>query len=147
MEFRQVLQGVDIFEGLSDEQLDKVALICAEKRFHKGQVITKEGTRGNELFIITEGFVEVIVGKRPVSQARVVVSLGIGQIIGEMALLDQGPRSATVRATTEPTVVQVIQRDGFEKLCEQDTKIGYIVMRNLAADLSFKLRHRNLNER
>jgi CRP/FNR family transcriptional regulator, cyclic AMP receptor protein len=147
MELRQVLQGVDLFEGLSNEQLDKVARICAEKRFRKDQVIAQEGTRGNEFFIITEGFVEVILGERPVSQARVVVSLGIGQIIGEMALLDMGPRSATVRATTDPTVVQVIQRDGFEALCQQDTQIGYIVMRNMATDLSFKLRHRNLNER
>lgn len=147
MEFRQVLQGVDLFEGLSNEQLDKVARICTEKRLHKGQVIAQEGTRGNELFIITEGFVEVLIGERKASQARVVVSLGTGQIIGEMALLDQGPRSATVRATTDPTVVQVIQRNDFEELCKLDTQIGYVVMRNLAADLSFKLRHRNLNER
>jgi CRP/FNR family cyclic AMP-dependent transcriptional regulator len=147
MELTQVLLGVDLFEGLSDEELNKVARICTETRFHKGHVIAQEGSRGDELYIITGGFVEVLIGERPVSQARVVVSLGVGQIIGEMALLDQGPRSATVRATSDPTVVQVIHRDKFEELCEQDTHIGYVVMRNLAADLSFKLRHRNLNDR
>ena len=145
MEFRRILQGIDLFQGLTDDQLDKVAKICAEKRFHAGDIIAEEGAEGNELFVILEGFVEVLLGQVPPStNSRVVVSLGTGQIIGEMALLDQGPRSASIRATSEPTIVQVIGRKDFENLCQQDTNIGYMVMRNLAADLSFKLRHRNL---
>jgi len=143
----QILQNVDLFEGLSAGELEKVAYICAEKRFSKGQTIAKEGEQGNEFYIITEGFVDVLLGEKPRSTARVVVSLGSGQVIGEMSLLDQGPRSATLRAINDPTVVQVIQREAFEELCQQDTRIGYIVMRNLAADLSFKLRHRNLDQR
>lgn len=143
----QILQNVDLFEGLSAGELEKVAHICAEKRFSKGQIIAKEGEQGNEFYIITEGFVDVMLGEKPRSTARVVVSLGSGQVIGEMSLLDQGPRSATLRAINDPTVVQVIPREAFEELCQQDTQIGYIVMRNLAADLSFKLRHRNLDQR
>lgn len=64
-----------------------------------------------------------------------------------MALLDQGPRSASIIASSSPTILQAIQRDDFEQLCQEQTHIGYIVMHNLAADLSFKLRHRNLNDR
>ena len=71
------------------------------------------------------------------------VNLGKGQIIGEMALIDQGPRSATVRAISV-AVVQVIRRVDFEAVCEKNTRIGYIVMKDIAADLSFKLRHRNM---
>ncbi len=147
MNLAQVLQSVDLFEGLSDDEIQKMARICSEKRYTKGQIITREGERGDELYIITEGFVEVLLGEKPSSTARVVVSLGSGQVLGEMALLDQGPRSASLRATSDPTVVQVIQRKQFEELCQDNTHIGYIVMRNLAADLSFKLRHRNLNQR
>jgi CRP-like cAMP-binding protein len=147
MDLKQVLQTVDLFEGLNDAQLSKVANICTEKRYRKGQTIAREGDVGDELFIITEGFIEVLLGERPASVARVVVSLGVGQIIGEMALIDQGPRSASMRATSEPTIVQVIPRQSFDELCKQDTHIGYIVMRNLAADLSFKMRQRNLIER
>jgi CRP/FNR family cyclic AMP-dependent transcriptional regulator len=147
MELKQALQGVDIFEGLADDELDKVAKVCTQKRYRTGDIIAKEGEIGDELFIITEGFVEVLLGERSTASARVVVSLGSGQIIGEMALLDQGPRSASVCATSEPTIVQVIQRKDFESLCQENTHIGYIVMHNLAADLSFKLRHRNLSER
>ncbi len=147
MDLKQVLQTVDLFEGLTEAELEKVENICTEMRYRKGQTIAREGDVGDELFIITEGFVEVLLGEKPSSIARVVVSLGVGQIIGEMALIDQGPRSASIRATSEPTVVQIIRRKSFEDLCQHDTRIGYMVMRNLAADLSFKMRQRNLIER
>jgi CRP-like cAMP-binding protein len=61
-----------------------------------------------------------------------------------MALVDRGPRSATVRAISKETIVQVISRDDFEELCEKNHHLGYVVMRNIAADLSFKLRHQHL---
>jgi CRP/FNR family transcriptional regulator, cyclic AMP receptor protein len=147
MDLKNILRGVDLFEGLTDQELDRVVKICRERRFSPGEIITKEGAEGNELFIITDGFVEILLGERSTIAARVVVSLGPGQIIGEMALVDQGPRSASVRATTKPTVVQAIQRADLEALFQQETRIGYIIMRNLAADLSFKMRHRNLGER
>jgi CRP-like cAMP-binding protein len=62
-----------------------------------------------------------------------------------MALIDMGLRSATVRCTKDGTELYVLHRDEFIQLCEEDTDIGYKVMRNLAADMSFKLRHRNLS--
>lgn len=142
-----ILQSVDLFEGLTEEELQQVADICTEKRYKNGAVIAKEGEAGDDLYIITDGFVEVLLGERASSPARVVVSLGSGQIIGEMALLDQGPRSASVQAASDDAVLQVIQRTAFEDLCQHNTQIGYTVMKNLAADLSFKLRHRNLAER
>ncbi|MEP6988793.1 MAG: cyclic nucleotide-binding domain-containing protein, partial [Chloroflexota bacterium] len=63
----------------------------------------------------------------------------------EMALLDQGSRSASVLAIEEQTELYVIDADAFVNLCQQDTAIGYIMMRNMALDLSFKLRHKNLD--
>ena len=146
MNLTEVLQSVDLFEGLAADEIEKVARICSEKRFSKGQFITKEGEQGDELFVIAEGSVEVILGEKPSSATRVVVSLGSGQVLGEMALLDQGPRSASLKAASEPTILQVIQRTDFEILCQENTHIGYIVMRNLAVDLSFKVRHRNLDQ-
>ena len=64
-----------------------------------------------------------------------------------MALVDHGPRSATVRALTDNTVVQIVNREDFVRLCDGNHHMGYVVMRNMAADLSFKLRHRNLANR
>jgi CRP-like cAMP-binding protein len=73
--------------------------------------------------------------------------LGQGQIFGEMALVDRGARSATVHCVEDGTVLYVIPRQAFWALCDGNHHIGYVVMRNIAADLSFKLRHRNLQVR
>lgn len=141
-DLKPLLRGVMLFAGLTDEELEAVAAICVEKRLGRGEVLAEQGEPGDELFIVTDGFLEISITS-PESPANVLVNLGKGQIIGEMALIDQGPRSATVRAVSD-AVVQVIRREDFEALCEKNTRIGYVVMRDIAADLSFKLRHRNL---
>lgn len=144
MDIKQVLRQVELFEGLSNEELDQVAAICTTKELHAGELLIHQGDQGDTLYIVMEGFVEVILTNAQDQEKRVVVNLGPGQITGEITLLDQGPRSASVRATAEPTVVQSIHHSDFNALCEQNNHIGYLVMRNMAADLSFKLRHRNL---
>ena len=58
--------------------------------------------------------------------------------------MDRGTRSATVRCVQDGTTLFSIPRETFYGLCETDHQIGYIVMRNIARDLSFKLRIRNL---
>jgi len=143
----EILQNVELFEGLEQGEVERIALLCTERKVAKSEQLTTQGEPGDELYIITQGLLEVSIGGTSTSQRRVVVNLGAGQIVGEMALIDLGPRSATVHAVVEPTTVQVIKREAFEKLCMDNNRIGYIVMRNLAADLSFKLRHRNLSER
>jgi CRP-like cAMP-binding protein len=140
----EILRGVEIFDGLDEPDLELVARVCLERRLHLGDYLATEGQPGDELYIITQGFVEVLLGESK-SSGRVVVNLGVGQIIGEMSLLDQGPRSASLRAVEEPTVVQAIHRKDLNAIFLNNYRIGFIVMRNLAADLSFKLRHRNLS--
>jgi CRP/FNR family cyclic AMP-dependent transcriptional regulator len=144
----EVLKSVELFEGVSTTEMNDVARICQEKTFQAGDVITEQGKPGNELFIIFDGFVEVLRSGAQVDPSpRAIVNLGRGQIIGEMALVDRGPRSATVRALSEKTIVLTINREAFERLCDENHHLGYIVMRNIAADLSFKLRHRHLASR
>ncbi|MCI0521794.1 MAG: cyclic nucleotide-binding domain-containing protein [Chloroflexi bacterium] len=140
MELVDILKTVELFSGLQREDLQKVAGLCQPRQFQAGEIITRQGEMGDELFLITQGMVEVSVNER-----QSVVNLGEGQIFGEMALLDQGARSATVTAGNQPTIVQIIPRADFYALCAQNKDIGFIVMRNLAHDLSFKLRHRNLS--
>jgi CRP-like cAMP-binding protein len=139
-----ILQDVELFNGLTKAELTEIALICREKRIASGEVITIQGKPGDEMYIITEGFVQVSIRKG--SKERTIVNLGTGQIFGEMALVDKGPRSATVKAISDPTVVQIMHASDFDHICNQNNHIGYIVMRNLASDISFKLRHRNLSE-
>jgi CRP-like cAMP-binding protein len=143
-----LLRDVDLFEGLGDAELRAISRLCGERRCAPDETITRQGEPGNELFIVAEGLVEIVVAPSVGSSApRAVVNLGRGQLFGEMALVDLGPRSATVRAIAEGTRVQVIPREAFQALCDAEPHLGYTVMRNMAADLSFKLRHSHMSGR
>jgi CRP/FNR family cyclic AMP-dependent transcriptional regulator len=112
----------------------------------KGTTLLEQDDIGKDLFIVAEGFAEVVVSNPSNEKTKSIVNLGPGQIIGEMALIDKGPRSATVRIISDQSVLYQINHTQFENLCEKNTRIGYIVMRNLASDLSFKLRHQHLQD-
>jgi CRP-like cAMP-binding protein len=100
------------------------------------------------VYIVRAGVVEVSVGAAEnEAGSQAIVRLGEGQVVGEIALIDRGPRSATVRCVSEMCLLLVIERAAFEALCASDHHIGLVVYRNLAADLAFKLRHRHLTGR
>jgi CRP/FNR family cyclic AMP-dependent transcriptional regulator len=145
MDFNKLIRGIELFEGLSNPELDEIVAISQQRRFKKGDLLAVEGEMGEDLFIVIEGIVEVLV-KSEKNSPRVIINLGTGQLIGEMSLVDRGPRSATVRAIHDPTIVQVIRHQDFHDLCNRNYRIGYVVMHNMAADLSFKLRHRHLSD-
>jgi CRP-like cAMP-binding protein len=145
MELAKVLSQVELFDGLTPAELEQVARICRERRYRAGDVVAQQGDSGDELFVIWEGLVEVLHSGSPQdAQPRTVVNLGQGQVFGEMALVDFGPRSASVRVVSDTAKLQAIGRDDFLRVCEQHHRVGFVVMRNIAADLSFKLRHQNL---
>ena len=143
MELVELLKGVELFAGMTDDQLQRLAAISRVVEYREGEIVIRQGETGDRLYVIWDGQVAVLVGDD--LSARPTLYLGRGQIFGEMALIDYGERSATIRCTSTKAVLAVIGRDDFETLCSSDTAIGYIVMRNMASDLSFKLRHRNLN--
>ena len=146
-----LLKEVDIFNGLTDQQLAMVVTRCREVELNQGDVILHESEQSKEMYIIAEGEVEITVkvnqesSSLPTVDGEVqIIRLGAGQIFGEMALVDQGLRSATVRCSTSPTRLFIMQRDDFIALCDEDGHLGFIVMRNIAADVCFKLRSYNL---
>ncbi|MBN1427186.1 MAG: cyclic nucleotide-binding domain-containing protein [Anaerolineae bacterium] len=141
----KLLGSVELFAGLSEEQLRKVAAIFEERHYKQGEIVFSQGEPGDRLYLVQAGFVEVVAKEEGQATGRTLVSLGPGQSVGEMALVDQGPRSATVHAINDETVIASVSRAAFEQLCENDTAIGYRVMRNIAIDISFKLRHQTLS--
>ena len=143
MELVDLLKGVELFSGLTPTQLQRLAEISHPVEYHDGQVVFSKGEPGDNLYIIREGQFGVIFDDEPAIEQSFVY-LGRGQIFGEMALIDYGERSATIRCASDNALLYVIAREDFERLCQSDTAIGYAVMRNMASDLSFKLRHRNL---
>ncbi|MCX7683128.1 MAG: cyclic nucleotide-binding domain-containing protein [Anaerolineae bacterium] len=148
-----LLQHSELFMGLSREQIECIAALGHEVTCNAGDVIISEGAPSDKIYIVCRGLVEVEVGRGVLPdvpgapQLSSIVCLGEGQIFGEMALVDSGVRSATVRCAQDNTVLYAIPNQSFRELFERDHTIGFIVMRNIATDLSFKLRHRNLQVR
>ena len=140
-----LMRAVALFNGLSDEQLQRLLDISEEEIYYDDEIIFEQGTEGDKLYFISEGQVEIRIRFHPREPERSQVYLGRGQIFGEMALLDLGKRSATVKCSQDETVLHSISNEAFTDLCTSDTAIGYVIMRNMAMDLSFKLRHQNLN--
>jgi len=140
---KDFLKHVEMFIGLSDEMLEKVAEFCQAKTFAPDSTIIERSSPADSFYLIQEGTVEIITSSDDNLSDSVVVTLGKGQSFGEMGLVDSGARSATVRAVTEIRLYG-IDCLTFRELCETDTDLGYQVMRNIATDLSFKLRYRNL---
>jgi CRP-like cAMP-binding protein len=105
------LRGLPLFSGLSADDLVPVAAIAEARTFASGETLFEQGDEGQHLYIVTQGAVDVSRG------GQVLARLDKGQCVGEMALLDDAPRSATVR-TTEETTVLAIARDDFHDLLD-----------------------------
>ena len=142
-----LLKKADILNGLSGSQLEKVAELCREQICNVDDIIFKENDASSELYLIQDGLVEITLSVAEPGTEKSIVTLGKGQIFGEMALVDEGPRSASARCITDGTRLWVAKRADFISLCEKDTSIGFTVMKNIAADLSFKLRLINLTRK
>ena len=138
----QLLNKVHIFSRLSDEDLALVIGICHSEKLDAGELIVAQNSTGNDVYIVDDGSIEVFVTVDDVD--RPIVFLGHGQLFGEMALLDQGHRSASGRAGRDGCSLVRINSDDFTELCANHPAIGYSVMKTFAIDLAFKLRHMNL---
>mgnify|MGYP006282825945 CR=1 FL=1 len=137
-----VLTTADLLFGLNEEE--SAILIARGHRIKclRGEVVMESGEAGAHLCVILRGQVEVVKGTGP--HEDVLVVLGAGQGFGEMALLDAGPRSATVRCISEEADLWCISSEALLTFCKGAPAVGYQLMYNLARDLAFKLRHRNL---
>ncbi len=145
-EVKDFLKNIEMFIGLSEAMLTEVTKLCRPQSYAADSTIIERNSAPSHLYLIREGTVKIITAlqdENAASTEGVVVTLGTGQSFGEMGLVDNGARSATVTAAT-PVDLLAINCDQFRNLCEANTDLGYQVMRNIAADLSFKLRNRNL---
>ena len=153
MSFITILKQADIFYELSNTQLELVASICTDKMYQAGELVFEENTPGSELCIIADGEVEIQVnpatlGKKDEGKGSyTIATLRRGQSFGEVTLVDEGLRSATVRSSQKGTKILVLPRDKVMMLCETYPQLGYRLMYNLAADLAMKIRNTDLRIR
>src|SRR5215204_3898617 len=119
------LRSVPIFDGLSDDSLERIAAIASEVEFPAGQVVIEARTPGSGMFVILDGRVSV--------HARGVdTELGPGEVIGEVALLRRdSTRIARVQTLTDVRCLAV-ERAGFRKLVAGEGKLALALLENIA---------------
>lgn len=152
MPITSVLRQADIFYELTSTQLELVASICEERVYEAGALIFAENSPGDELYVIAQGEVDIqldpsVIGDRRAGGPQTIATLRRGQCFGEVALVDEGLRSAAAVCAQHNTELLAIPRDKLMLLCDTYPQLGYRLMRNLAADLAMKIRNTDLQLR
>ncbi len=142
------LKQSDIFYQFTPTQLELVASLCQEVVFNAHEIIFHENSGSKELYVIAQGEVDILINRGAAGdtdkQETTVALLRRGQSFGEVALVDEGLRSASACAVQNDTRLIVIQRDKLIMLCETYPQLGYRLMYNLAADLAMKIRNTDM---
>lgn len=128
----ELLRKVQLFSGIDPGKLKLLAFTSERLNFAKGQSLMLQGDMGNAAYLILSGEADVLVdsGGGPVK----VASVGRNSFVGEMAILRDQPRTATVTATTDVSTLR-ITKESFFQLIEDSPKIAIELMRILARRL------------
>jgi len=121
----ELLSRVPLFSGCSKKDLRRIATIADEIDLRRGKVLTRQGAPGREFFVLLEGTVDVV------RDGKQINTLGAGQFFGELALVSNIPRTATVTATSPIRALVVMDRD-FRRLLKDDDSIAVKVLGTMA---------------
>jgi CRP/FNR family cyclic AMP-dependent transcriptional regulator len=124
----RLLGGVPLFSACTKRDLSRIASLVNEIEVPKGKVLMRQGDSGRECYVIAEGTASAAM------RGRGTATLGPGAVFGEMALLDQGPRTATVTAETDMQLFVLSSREFFSML-DAVPGVAQRIMRGLAARL------------
>ena len=133
MSTSDVLRQVWLFSGLDDQQLEAVSSFTFQKSFGPGELIVEEGRTGNGMYAIISGNVEAVKALGT-EHERTVNRLSTGEVFGEMALLGEWPRTASVRAVDEVECLG-IDRWVFLTQLERHPQVGIKLLQILAQKL------------
>ena len=123
-----VIQQVPLFADLTRKQVEEVARLFKHRRFRAGETVIREGSGGAAFFLIESG--EAAVSVRGEERAK----LGPGDAFGELAMIDEGARSATITASSEVDCWGLTFWD-FQPLVEANGPIGWKLLQTLAKRL------------
>jgi pyruvate,water dikinase len=121
----ETLPGVPLFAGLTDDEVAAIASLCKARRFAAGETVIREGTGGAAFYLIDAGEARVTI------RGDEVATLGPGDHFGEIALIDEGERLATVTATTD-LVCHGLTYWEFRPLVQQNGAIGWKLLQSMA---------------
>lgn len=125
-----ILQQVEIFEGLTDDELQTLAESSSSRAFPKNTVVIHENDPADSLFVIESGKVKVYCSDKN-GKEFIMNTQGEGDYFGELALLDDSTRSASVR-TVEKSSFCIIFKDDFNRVLDEHPKIARQLIRNLS---------------
>jgi len=125
-----LLREVPMFSGLSPEDLEKIAEVADEFLYSKEDLLCSEGEPGNTLFIIASGKVDVV-KKTGDGREHILATHGAGGFVGEMAILESAPRSATLRANGDTRVLE-ITGEAFSAILLDRPEVAVSVLRNMS---------------
>ena len=121
----EALERLPLFADLTPHELQSVARLFKDRRFPKGETVVKEGSGGAAFFVIESGEATVFIGGREHS------TLKPGDYFGEVALIDQGARMATIVATSDLACYGLTYWD-FRPFVEQNGAIGWKLLERMA---------------
>lgn len=128
-----MLQNIPLFSVLGSEELGAIERLAVKRNYPKNSVIINEGDHTDSLYVILSGKVKIFLTDD--QQKEVIVAIQrAGDYFGELALLDEAPRSASVM-TMEPCTLLMVSRAAFERYLASDPKIAISLMRGLAERL------------
>jgi len=129
------LQKTTIFKNVTDEVLADVAIKASTRKLVKDEVLMRKGETGDSLFMIHDGWVKIVTEDSK-GDELILNKCGPGETIGEMALLDGIPRSATVIAISDAEVLE-LKKDVFEEILEQRSDVSFAIIRSYSERLRF----------
>ncbi len=129
------LKNCFLFKDLSNEALAAVAEKASIHSLSEGDVLMRRGERGNSLFMVNEGWFKIVTEDAQGGEL-IINKTAPGETIGEMALLDEAPRSATAVALTPARVLE-LKKDAFYEILDQRPDVALTVIRGLSSRLRF----------
>lgn len=132
------LDQTELFAGLRIEVLERIAARMAGGAYRAGVVVAREGTPGDCLYVIGQGLVEIVMGLGTPEERRI-ASLGPGGFFGEMSLIENRERGASVR-TLEPSVIFSLRPADLNDVALEEPHQCRMILINIARGLSRRLR-------
>jgi len=133
MNRKELLRSVDMFEGLSEADLDELAGEVIERRYGKNQVLFAQGDVGTAMYIVAEGSVNIFL-PGPAASRVSLKNLARGDYFGELALFDDKPRSASALATSDTIVIE-LTRATLSHYIEMHPRAAMAILRTMTAHL------------
>ena len=135
------LANMDLFRGLSSAALERVASICTEQNHKTTEILFREGDTGENIYLILTGKVRISRNVAGMGEEALAV-LGPGSAFGEMALIDEVPRSADA-IVHDTCRLAVLTKEGMEDLLFLNKDLAYEILWNFVKILSSRLRETN----